>query len=131
MSINNLTTGTCRRCGTKIPIGQDRCTQCLAWILRLLAIARSPWGTVHGEASDRLESQEREIEELKAEAIVNALENAERIANMTARAEQAEARADEAEAKLLDYTTKSGWSIKDLEDLVRWRKAKETAAAIG
>ena len=44
------------------------------------------------EAADRLESQEREIEELKSEAIVNALENAERIANLTARAEQAEAR---------------------------------------
>ena len=40
--------------------------------------------------ADRFESQERENEELKAEAIVNALENAERIANLTARAEQAE-----------------------------------------
>ena len=36
------------------------------------------------------EKLEREIEELKSEAIVNALENAERIANMTARAESAE-----------------------------------------
>ena len=40
---------------------------------------------LESSAADRLESQEREIEELKAEAIVNALENAERIANLTAR----------------------------------------------
>ena len=47
-------------------------------------------------AADRPESQEREIEELKAEAIVNALEDAERIANLTARAEQAERERDAA-----------------------------------
>ena len=48
--------------------------------------------TVMKNAADRLESQEQAIEELKSEAIVNALENAERIANLTARAERAEAR---------------------------------------
>lgn len=46
-------------------------------------------GDVLDIAADRLESREREIEELKSEAIVNALENAERIATLTARAERA------------------------------------------
>ena len=63
----------------------------------------------YSEAADRLESQENEIEELKAEAIVNALENAERIANLTARAEQAEAREREA--------------VKDMETLMRHSNA--------
>ena len=44
------------------------------------------------EGALRLESQEREIEELKSDAIVNALDNAERIAELTDRAESAEAR---------------------------------------
>ena len=46
------------------------------------------------DSADRLESQEREIEELKSEAIVNALDNAERIAELTARAESAERERD-------------------------------------
>jgi len=59
--------------------------------------------TIMKNAADRLESQENEIEELKAEAIVNALENAERIANLTARAEQAEAREKAAVADMHGY----------------------------
>ena len=58
---------------------------------------------LESSAADRLESQENEIEELKAEAIVNALENAERIANLTTRAEQAEAREQAAVADMHGY----------------------------
>ena len=43
-------------------------------------------------AADRLEIQEREIECLQGEMFANALESAERIATLTARAEQAEAK---------------------------------------
>ena len=59
-------------------------------------------------AADRLESQEQAIEELKSEAIVNALENAERIANLTARAEQAERERDAVVADL-DVLKDSGF----------------------
>ena len=54
-------------------------------------------------AADRLEIQEREIEELKSEAIVNALDNAERIANLTDRAESAERERDAAIKALTTY----------------------------
>ena len=58
---------------------------------------------MNGNAADRLESQEHEIEELKADAFVNALENAERIAELTARAESAECERDAAIKALTIY----------------------------
>ena len=51
-------------------------------------------------AADRLESLNREIECLQGEMFANALESAERIATLTARAEQAEARANAAVADM-------------------------------
>lgn len=58
---------------------------------------------MNGNAADRLESQEWEIERLQGEMFVNALESAERIAALTARAEQAEAREKAAVADMHGY----------------------------
>ena len=71
-------------------------------------------------AAYRLESQEREIEELKAEAIVNALENAERIANLTARAESAERERDAAidltAIRIMRYIIENNVEIEEYDE---------------
>ncbi|MEN6635997.1 MAG: hypothetical protein ABFC56_09110, partial [Clostridiaceae bacterium] len=78
----------CKECRYKYPVGN---------------VILCDHEQMNGNAADRLESQEQAIEELKSEAIVNALENAERIANLTARAEQAERERDAAR-KDIDMT---------------------------
>ena len=71
-------------------------------------------------AADRLENQEREIEELKADAFVNALENAERIAELTARAESAERDKDAAidltSIRIMRYIIENDVEIEEWND---------------
>ena len=74
-------------------------------------------------AADRLESQEWEIERLQGEMFANALESAERIAALTARAEQAERERD-ALVKSVDRLVEAWENFKSpalIELVKQWR----------
>ena len=83
------------------------------------------------DAADRLESQEWEIERLQGEMFANALESAERIAALTARAEQAERERDAAIADIEELLGQDDfigicWACKSHDKCVGTRDVKIT-----
>lgn len=115
MENKNITTGeivrALRFCG-------DDNTTCVECVYTSINADGGCFSELSNIAADRLESQEWEIERLQGEMFANALESAERIATLTARAEQAERERDAAKAymKRLGCLTCTGQGTLALND---------------